>query len=76
VHQFPVGTRHPAELDRAERLPVEFDRLGRPGTNQMRRNRMHPTRDRFQRTVAIFFLVWFHGYSFSWFEFRRRMLGI
>ena len=63
VHQFPVLARHSGEFGGAERLLVEFDRLGRAGADQMRCYRMHSLRDRFHRGLrpAIFFHGLIHG---------------
>src|SRR5205814_10038667 len=54
VHDLAIRAGHSTKFDRAERVLVEFDRLGRPGADEMRRDGVHSFRDWFGR--------WFHGF--------------
>src|SRR5271165_4819823 len=65
VHEFSIGTRHPAYFQGIEGSFVEVDRIGGACASQVRRHRVHAFRDRFY--------VGHDGRSFwAWVELRAR----
>src|SRR5436190_10078688 len=68
VHDLAIRAGHSTKFDRAERVLVKFDRIGRPGANEMRRDGVHSFRN--------WFGGWFHGFRILTRRAQRAQRGI